>query len=883
MENLNERQKEAVRTSEGFLRIIAGAGSGKTRVLVNRYRHLLTEIGCNPRNILCVTFTAKAAESMQKRIKELIGEGFDTTLITTYHGFCVRVLREDGFLLGYPKGFMILDETEMRKIIREINEEKGVEFQEDSVESIIKEISDYKCNYTYVSELITKTGPEIAHQNKFIEGYLQRQKQLVALDFNDLINFTLALFEFYPLVLEKWSTQLEYIMVDEFQDSTNREMQIIDLLSRVNANLMVVGDPDQNIYEWRGSRMELLVAFDLRYPKTKTIVLEENYRSVPKILDCANSVISHNSIRVEKNLFTRKHSDFMPIFYNAKNQETEVKYITDLIKLKVKNGRKYQDIAIIYRASYLSRAIETALMNQRIPYELVSDIAFFERSEIKDIISYLKLINKDPEQNQAFKRIINMLPRKFGRARMKFLIDEAEEQDYFDFIKTNRDNKKLINEDIKHFIDCIDELRIQKNLMKITDFFDLVLHLTGYEKYLIKNQSLLRLENLAELKRYLAEFDSLEEDQLSHFLKSVEQKAEVFTDRNKVKLMTIHASKGLEFPVVFITGMQDGIFPSARVMEERKQNGLEEERRIFYVALTRAEDELYLTNYQTESGTKISRFIKEMGKDNYLFEGQKEENKLIKPSGYSKEVSLKENDEIAHPLFGQGIVKDIDFRFEGYKVFFPKTNKTRTVSFEFVRNLTEEKITAKPKNSKEEHSLETKETLIELSNEKSLLVEAESIEDDSSWINYILDNENKSDWRCINIIDLNYPSGLCQLCQKQYVRYLHVMKNNETNEIQNVGCVCAGKLEGNSAEAKSREKSYKNIVKRLETFLNKPWKTSSSGNQYRKIDGEIVTIIKDKYQKDKYRFYYQGNLSDSYSNLEHLKKEVFFKVNKIKS
>ena len=874
MENLNERQKEAVKTSEGFLRIIAGAGSGKTKVLVNRYRHLLTEIGCNPRNILCVTFTAKAAESMQKRVKELIGEGFDTTLITTYHGFCVRVLREDGFLLGYPKGFMILDESDMRKIIKEIHEEKDVEYHGNTVESILKAISEYKSDQSYVGDFISKSGPEIVHQNRFIEGYLQRQKQLVALDFNDLINFTLALFEFYPKTLEKWSTQLEYIMVDEFQDSTNREMLIIDLLAKINANLMVVGDPDQNIYEWRGSKMELLVDFELRYPNTKTIILEENYRSVPKILECANSVISHNCIRVEKNLYTQKTSDFVPIFYNAKNQEAESKYITDIIISKVKSGRKYQEFAIIYRASYLSRVIETMLMNQKIPYELVSDVAFFDRSEIKDIVSYLKLINQEDDQNQAFKRIINMPPRKFGKAKLKYVTDEVADQNFYDFIKANRENKKLMNEEIKYFIDCIEELRIQKNLMKITDFFDLVLHLTGYEKHLFKSQSLLRLENLAELKRYLAEFDSLEEDPLSHFLKSIKQKSEVFTDKNKVKLMTIHASKGLEFPIVFITGMQDGVFPSARVMEERKQSGLEEERRVFYVALTRAEEELYLTNHQTESGTKISRFIKEMGKDNYLFEGQKEENKLIKPTGYKNDVSLKQNDEIAHPLFGQGIIKDVDYRFEGYKVFFPATNKTRTVSFEFVKNLTEEKITAKPKN--EQILIESKEKPLEIQEEKSIA------ENDTSWITYILNHENKSNWQCINIIDLKYPSGLCEFCEKQYVRYLHVMKNIETNEIQNVGCVCAGKLEGNADESKAREKSYKNIIKRLETFLNKPWKLSSSGNHYRKIEGEIVTIIKDKYQNDRYRFYYQGSLSEAYSDLEQLKKEVFFKINKIK-
>ena len=706
-ESLNEEQIEAVTSTEGYLRIIAGAGSGKTKALVHRYAYLVKAAGIHPSNVLCVTFTNKAAGEMKKRVRGLVGEGYDNSLITTYHGFCVRVLRDDIYRLMYPKGFTILDEVYQRKILTEIYSEMEIKTDKAVFERILGIIHKLKSDEGYVDSMLAGNvdaitipqpprGKPISElEATIVRRYVQKQNKMFGLDFDDLISFTFRIFEKFPEVRQKWAERLFYIQVDEFQDSSAREMRLIRMLCEYHNNLFVVGDPDQNIYEWRGADMSILVDFDKNFLGTQTVFLNRNYRSTEKILKVANTVIGLNKNRIEKSLYTTKKGGEEVIHLHAVSEEKEGKWIAgEIQRLVQQEKRQYRDIAIMYRASFLSRFCEQALMAEGIPYELYGSVKFYERMEIKDALAYMTLIDRDDDE--AFERIINVPRRQFGKVKMNALKSLAKT----DNIPLYAALKKYVSAPVFSgsgagaFVRNMEELRAQRDTCPVSELFESMLSVMGYENYIRENGSMERLDNLAECKRSLwereqnyGEFLSLEE-----YLRQIELENANDEDENldRVKLMTVHAAKGLEFPVCFVCGMSEGIFPSSRTLEERKEEGLEEERRLCFVALTRAMERLYLTESEGAGNgiahKKPSRFLFEMGEENYLRIGKlpkdaepTSEKTAPQPTPQARAVG----DSVCHPVFGDGVIKEIDAAKGVYYIFFEKTGALRPVSMDY--------------------------------------------------------------------------------------------------------------------------------------------------------------------------------------------------------
>ncbi len=731
-DKLNSKQIEAVTSTEGYVRIIAGAGSGKTKTLTHRYAYLALAAGIHPGNILCVTFTNKAAGEMKRRVRAIVGEGCDTSLITTYHGFCVRVLREDAGRLFYPQNFRILDESAQKAILEEIYAELELKLDRASFEKMLEKIHLVKSDEKYVSMFVSGefgVKADDSSDDNIIRMYMQKEKNVFGLDFDDLICFTFAIFESYPEVLKKWQDRLHYIQVDEFQDSSKRELRLVSMLSAVHKNLFVVGDPDQNIYEWRGADMGILVDFDKTFPGTETVFLNRNYRSTERILKCANTLIARNKNRIPKELYTVDNVGDEVVCLHSKNERDEGKWITDEIKRLVKNeGYSYRDIAILYRSGFLSRFAEQALSGAGIPYELYGSVRFYERMEIKDVLSYLKLIAYN--DNEALMRVINTPKRMFGKTKTEKLKMLAEERgvSYYEALCENVDIPEFKRSSVKEFVLLIEEMRSKYKSRTVSEILSEILVKSGYEKYIRETGNAERLDNLAEFKRSCDDEEKArgEEYSLEEFLSDIAMKADCDTDdekRDMVKLMTIHASKGLEFPVCFVCGFTDGIFPSSRTIEERKDAGLEEERRLCFVALTRAMKRLYLTESEGSTGDgsrsikkRPSRFIYEIGEENYRHIGEIPKELRNDPAeSKDKDESGKKlsvGDEVEHPLFGHGVVRDIDEKRSVYNIKFDKSADVKPVGmdydFEKWRNIAElkEKALREAEERKQTHENE---------------------------------------------------------------------------------------------------------------------------------------------------------------------------------
>ena len=711
LSELNEKQKEAVENTEGFVRVIAGAGSGKTKLLVSRYAYLVKDYGVDPKNILCVTFTNKAAAEMKRRIRSLIGDEYDTALICTYHGFCARLLRENPEKLLLTKNFQIIDGSQQRSILGEIYQKYELKLDNASFGSILKKIAQYKASNPYVPRICSADNAQIMDgindiNSQIIEDYMQRQKAIYALDFEDLLQFAIYLLQTDEEVREKWQSRLNYIQVDEFQDSSKTEMTLIDILSEKYTNLLIVGDPDQNIYEWRGSSVELLVDFDKTHTPTNTIYLNQNYRSTPQILKCANTVIKHNKMRLDKDLFTLAPNGDEVIHFHSKNDESELKSIVNNIKKfhgYQKNG--YSDIAIMYRSSFLSRLIEKKLVENNIPYEIFGGVRFYDRMEIQDIIAYLRHIAF--EDDLSFLRIINKPRRKFGRVKLNTLQtmqethnDETDSRmTLYQTLTENIENKAFAGSGAKSFIEATENIRSRLHNMKITEIVNAVCNDYGYEKYIRELGDEERLDNLTEFKRIADEFEeSFGEDlTLEEFLQQIALQSSEGEDKNTqaVKLMTIHAAKGLEFPIVFVVGFTEGIFPSSKSIEERKSAGLEEERRLCYVALTRAREKLFLMDSEgfSQNGIKNlpSRFLREIGEDNYtrigvISDGLEAESKQYERTHTPLDlqtISESEGKEVEHHAFGKGKVVSVDERSRSYLIKFDKFDTPRNIMMSY--------------------------------------------------------------------------------------------------------------------------------------------------------------------------------------------------------
>jgi len=742
--NLNEKQLNAVKTTEGYVRVIAGAGSGKTKALTSRFAYIVKYLGINSSNIMCVTFTNKAAQEMKKRVKKLIGDSFDISLITTYHGFCVKFLREDINKIFYPKGFLILDTEDQKTILRNIYTELNITSRDLSFKQVFKYISNSKKGLDYLNYVLQNKTIETNKDDKLLntifQKYLEKQKRNYALDFDDLINFTIYILTNFDDVLNKWQNRLHYIQVDEAQDSSENQFQLIEMLSRQHKNLFVVGDPDQTIYEWRGAKPEYLVDFDKIFPDSVTIIMNQNYRSTPNILKIGNHIIKNNKIRVDKEMITQNPEGIDVVHFHGCHEFEESLWIAKEIKeiIKIENA-KFSDITILYRANYLSRNIEQALIKENIPYTIFGGVKFFERKEIKDILSILSLINS--EDDISFLRMFNNPTRGLGKKFLENLTLVAQSQNLslFQALKKNIEKTELSKKGAKDFLDIIIELKELSKIKSISDLVKDILDKTALGELYRKDGDEERINNIKELvsSMILYENESQEIVTIQDYLQEISLYTDLDTNndiQDKVKLMTIHISKGLEFPYVFLCGFTEGVIPSAMAIKERRNRAIEEERRLTYVAITRAEKRFYLTesegfNFISGSNKYPSRFLFEINENFYIRKGELSQDIIneaklqLNLNGTDNLEYLNVGDFVFHNVWKKGIVKEVDREKNQYIIEFMEIGKTRPIdfSFKFLTKLNQESTSnriIKSHNNKEEKVLENKRIQSNESNNK---------------------------------------------------------------------------------------------------------------------------------------------------------------------
>ena len=642
LNDLNTRQREAVTSTEGRIRVIAGAGTGKTKALTYRYAYIVNELGIDPANILCLTFTNKAAQEMRNRIASFVHSGDYNDFVCTIDGFCVKMLRRDIYRLGFPKDFRILDEEDSKAVAKACMDELGIKRTEKTVKDFLagisaaKDLNDYIDTYMLPGSCppaaaagagAADNAASPAAPASCMAAYTRRQMKDYALDFDDIENFAIYLLENFPEVKDYWQGQLNYIMVDEAQDCNADNWEIIEKLAARHHNLFVVGDPDQCIYEWRGARPSRFVDF----ASDKDIVLDENYRSTPNILDIANCVISNNINRIPKTLFTLAADGLKVVHYHGKTEKEEAEWIVGQIKRLVEEGGKLSAIAILYRSSYLSGVLEQELLAEHIPYAIWGGTRFYERKEIKDALSYLRLV-ADENDDLAFRRVINVPARGLGKKFLADLEDSGEPslmQALRNYCSSGRSGRNAAG--ASAFLEIIDSARSVAGESGISDLMNFLLDKSGLKKLYREDQDEDRLENIDELVKSMRFYEESHEGleiSLSDYLQDIAlySNADYRKESDTVKMMTIHQAKGLEFPHVFITGLSEGIFPSMRTIREYKKNGEEEERRLMYVAVTRAEKGLYLTesegyNQSTRMNKYPSRFLAEIKRTLLVSEG----------------------------------------------------------------------------------------------------------------------------------------------------------------------------------------------------------------------------------------------------------------------
>ncbi|MGE6755890.1 DNA helicase PcrA [Rossellomorea sp. NPDC071047] len=634
LNGMNPEQAEAVKATEGPLLIMAGAGSGKTRVLTHRIAYLMVEKGVNPYNILAITFTNKAAREMKDRIHNILGGASENIWISTFHSMCVRILRRDIDRIGMNRNFTILDSTDQQSVIKAILKEKNIDPKKFDPRSLLGSISSAKNELTTPEELSKQVGGY--YDQVVSDVYTEYQKRLrknQALDFDDLIMTTIQLFQRVPEVLEFYQRKFQYIHVDEYQDTNRAQYMLVKLLASRFQNLCVVGDSDQSIYRWRGADIANILSFEKDYPRATVILLEQNYRSTKRILQAANEVIQKNSNRKPKNLWTENHDGEKISYFRADTEQTEAQFVTGKIKEMMESGKKkYSDFAILYRTNAQSRVMEEVLLKSNIEYSIVGGIKFYDRKEIKDILAYLRLIS-NPDDDISLMRVINVPKRGVGATSIDKIARYAQDHDISmfsaleeaDFIGLSPKITKAVIE----FKEMVKGYTGMQEYLSVTELVEEILEKSGYIDMLkaeksIESQS--RLENLDEFLSVTKSFEQSNDDKsLVAFLTDLALVADIDKldeddqPKDSVILMTLHAAKGLEFPVVFLMGMEEGVFPHSRSLMEEVE--MEEERRLAYVGITRAEEQLYLTNAQMRTlfgQTKmnpVSRFIQEIPAD----------------------------------------------------------------------------------------------------------------------------------------------------------------------------------------------------------------------------------------------------------------------------
>lgn len=638
LKGMNPRQAEAVQLTEGPLLIMAGAGSGKTRVLTHRIAYLIEEKGVNPWNILAITFTNKAAKEMKERVINLMEAGGEDVWISTFHSMCVRILRRDVDHIGYSKNFTIIDSSEQLTLMKRVVKEQNIDPKKYDPRSILGAISNAK------NELLTVAAYS-ARQGSLFEDIVARcydlyQKELrrnQCLDFDDLIMLTIRLFQDNPEILQYYQRKFHYIHVDEYQDTNHAQYTLVNLLAAGFRNLCVVGDADQSIYGWRGADMQNILDFEKDYPDAQTILLEQNYRSTKNILSAANQVIGHNQNRKEKQLWTENDQGDKITYYRGDSERDEGRFIvSEIQRLQREQQRKYGDFAVLYRTNAQSRVVEETFLKANIPYKMVGGHKFYDRKEIKDILAYLQVI-ANPADSLSLLRIINVPKRGVGAGSIEKLQSFAALHD-FSLLEAGQNValsslKGKAATEIEKLAQSLADFNQMIPYLSVTELTREVLEKTGYEDELKRQNNLEsqnRLENLEEFLSVTMEFDKTYEAQSEEEQEAPEDKLTIFLndlallsdvdsyeeEASEVTLMTLHAAKGLEFPVVFLVGMEEGVFPLSRAMMEEAE--LEEERRLAYVGITRAEEALYLTNalsrtlYGKTQYNRPSRFVSEI-------------------------------------------------------------------------------------------------------------------------------------------------------------------------------------------------------------------------------------------------------------------------------
>lgn len=668
IESLNKEQQEAVITTEGPLLVIAGAGSGKTKVLTTRIAHLIKNIGVDPSNILAITFTNKAAKEMKERVVNLLGPIAYQIQISTFHSFGLSVVRDNYELLGYKKEFTILDSDDSLLIVKRILKDMNLDSKIYNPRAIRNRISSAKNEMILPDELERFSACDF--DEKVVEVYRKYQEKLESnnsLDFDDLLLKPIELFNDHIEVLNEYQERFKYILIDEYQDTNEVQYTLTKLLSKKNKNICVVGDESQSIYAFRGSNYRNILNFEKDYKNAKIILLEQNYRSTKTILNAANDVIKNNKQRKEKNLWTDNEIGDKIIYHKSLDEKEESSYVTGQINELIKSGASLNDIVVLYRTNAQSRNIEEAMLRESIPYKVIGSFYFYNRKEIKDLIAYLKLIYNN-DDDVSLTRIINSPKRGIGAKTLEQLNIKAS------VLGTSLYNVIDSGKELK-FKELIESLKQQSEVLSLTELVDVVLEKSGLKAELESEASLeaeARLENLEEFKSITKNFEERNGIiSLSDFLSEISLVADIeeHKDRdNVITLMTIHSAKGLEFKYVFVIGMEEGIFPHSRSLNNEDE--LEEERRLCYVAITRAKKKLWLVSakrrvlYGLDNMNPTSRFIKEIG-DDYI---EKEEPQNLfsfkatfsSSNNINSDVDYKPGDKLIHTTFGEGVVVSVE-------------------------------------------------------------------------------------------------------------------------------------------------------------------------------------------------------------------------------
>ena len=692
LEGLNDKQYEAVINTDGPCLVIAGAGSGKTKVLTHKIAYLLNEKNIKPWNVLAITFTNKAANEMKSRVETLVGEAAKEIWMGTFHSICVKILRNFIDRIGYEKSFIIFDTSDQKTLVKECLKSLEIDDKMFTDRAVLSEISNAKNEMLEPVQYAMRAGGDYRKEKiaRVYAMYQQKLKENNAVDFDDIINLTIKILAENPDVLEYYNDKFKYILVDEYQDTNKSQFTLVTMLAAKYGNITVVGDNDQGIYSFRGADISNILNFEKDFPGTKIIKLEQNYRCTGNILNAANAVIKNNVVKYEKKLWTENDIGELPNFFCGDNEYDEATYVVEQInRLRREEYLKYSDFSVLYRMNAQSRAIEDILRREDIPYKIIGGLKFYERKEIKDIIAYLRLIY-NPSDNLSLKRIINEPKRGVGKTSIDNIskLSDSSNISMYEIIKNAADfglNRVFVN--TRDFVEQMEYLMAKKDELKISELIKETLNKTGYTKALENENSVeaeTRIQNLEEFLTVAMEFEEESaENSLGEFLEGITLSSDIDgmeDEEDSVTLMTLHSAKGLEFPVVFLVGMEEGIFPGYKSIGEPKE--LEEERRLCYVGITRARQYLFLTcaKQRTIFGSTTynaaSRFIEEIPKE-YLqgYEDTFKDNDSYSDSTYkweygksSKVTTYKMND-----MTSSGIGKSKKTSTGGYNFRTPES------------------------------------------------------------------------------------------------------------------------------------------------------------------------------------------------------------------